>query len=73
MSSKKPIFIANENGDWWQYTPGEKLYVLDMGDPSPELQSFIDNDYPGWPSVEFMSNSIIWDFGTGIPTPTKEQ
>lgn len=24
-----PIFIANENGDWWEYRPGQKLYILD--------------------------------------------
>lgn len=23
------IYIMNENGDWWEHTPGEKLYVLD--------------------------------------------
>lgn len=24
-----PIFIANENGDWWEHRPGQNLYILD--------------------------------------------
>lgn len=73
MSSKKRIFIANENGDWWEYTPGEKLYVLDMSNPSPELLSFIENDYPDEDPADYMDDSLIWNFGEQIPTPIKEK
>lgn len=29
------VFIANENGDWWEHTPGQKVYVA-------TLQNLID-------------------------------
>jgi hypothetical protein len=73
MSSKKKIFIANENGDWWEYTPGEKLYVLDLNDPSPELQDWMACECDEEDHEEFViDDSLIHNFGTEIPTPTKE-
>ena len=27
------VYIANENGDWWEYRPGSVLYVIDTKDP----------------------------------------
>jgi hypothetical protein len=26
------VFIANENGDWWEHTPGQKVYIASMQD-----------------------------------------
>jgi hypothetical protein len=67
MSSK--IYIANENGDWWEYTPGEKLYVLDLNDPPEDLPNWFGGELIGDEEVD---ENMIWNFGTEIPTPTKE-
>ena len=70
MSSKKRTFIANQNGDWWEYTPGEKLavFVVDseethfqvMGTMFESITDAIDSD-------------IIWNFGSQVSTPIKEK
>ena len=26
------VYVANENGDWWQYVKGETLYVINTDD-----------------------------------------
>ena len=26
------VYVANENGDWWQYIKGETLYVINTDD-----------------------------------------
>lgn len=26
------VFIANENGDWWEHTPGQKVYIASLQD-----------------------------------------
>jgi len=31
------IFIANQNGDWWEYDPKDVLYVLDTDDLPEEV------------------------------------
>ena len=29
---KRRLFIANENGDWWEHTPGQKVYIASVQD-----------------------------------------
>ena len=33
------IFIANENGDWWEYQPNSVMYVLDTDDLPEDVGS----------------------------------
>jgi hypothetical protein len=37
------VYIANENGDWWEYVKGSVIYVVD--DESPRIkQAMKDED-----------------------------
>lgn len=73
MSSKKPIFIANNNGDWWEYLPNEKLYVLDMNNPTDAMQEFFNCECDIEDHDEFVIDAeLIQQFGRLVTTPTKE-
>jgi hypothetical protein len=39
------IFIANENGDWWEYQPGQVLYVLNTDDLDDHATDDIANNW----------------------------
>lgn len=39
------IYIANENGDWWEYKPFSPLYVLDTDKLSPEHLAEIEENW----------------------------
>jgi hypothetical protein len=72
----KPIVIANENGDWWEHKPGEKLYVLDLNQMDPEQIADLEDelDIPNGKIEQEMMNQdklhkVIWDYGYEITTP----
>ena len=72
----KPIVIANENGDWWEHKPGEKLYVLDLNQMDPEQIAELEDelDIPNGKIEQEMMNQdklhkVIWDYGHEITTP----
>ena len=71
-SSKKgaemPIYIANENGDWWEYRPTDKLYVIDTDKLSHDQQEKIIADWGFDDTLEsaFQHNKVervLWQFG----------
>lgn len=72
----RPIVIANENGDWWEHKPGEKLYVLDLNQMDPEQIADLEDelDIPnGKINKQIFDqdklHKVIWDFGYEITTP----
>jgi uncharacterized protein YchJ len=36
------VYIANANGDWWQYVKGETLYVINTDEP--EIQAGLEHE-----------------------------
>lgn len=53
------IFVANKNGDWWEYEPGETIYVLDTKDLDEMQKQEIA-------TLGYMEGSLITDHGTKI-------
>jgi hypothetical protein len=45
------VYIANENGDWWEYRPGSVLYVIDTS--VPEVAKAAEDD-----DIEFCSDKF---------------
>ena len=39
------IYIANVNGDWWEFHPEHPLFVLDTDKIDPELWEAIQEDH----------------------------
>ena len=56
------VYIANENGDWWQYVKGETLYVIDT-DSAEIKQALADEDVQ---AGEDKFEHFIHQFGTRI-------
>ena len=54
------IFIANENGDWWQYEPGRSMFILDTDD-LPEGVAKDWQDENG--DIEWTDEQTIWEYG----------
>ncbi len=65
------IFIANENGDWWEYKPGQQLYVLDTDELTYEQEQEI---LPNWGKLDGSEDypdkleKLIWEMGKVYPT-----
>lgn len=77
-----PIYIANENGDWWEHKPTDKLYVLDTDKLSHDQQLMIIADW-GIDDLDsaFQHNKVervVWQFGDPLTidptqaTPTEK-
>lgn len=68
------IYIANENGDWWEFTPDECLYVLDTEKLTADQKEYLEDDYDIEESnlnelVDLDKfEKLIWEIGVGIPT-----
>lgn len=56
------VYIANENGDWWQYTKGETLYVIDTDNPEIQQALELEDVQAGQDKFEH----FIHQFGTRI-------
>lgn len=63
------IFIANENGDWWQWEERRSMYILDTDDVpfavldklgliDPETNQAYEDWYP--------DESMIWEYGKQV-------
>ena len=39
------IYIANENGDWWEHRPQDRLHVLDTDRISAETLATIEEEW----------------------------
>lgn len=57
------LFIANENGDWWEFRPGDNLYILDTDDLPEEVAKEWQDESTG----EFWADEqLIWEYGKDI-------
>lgn len=54
-----PIFIANSNGDWWEYRQGETLHILNTDDLPVEEQA-------DWDTYHEMNATWICEYGTAV-------
>lgn len=65
------ILIANENGDWWQFQPGESLYILNTDELTDEQYRAIVTD---WGDLDTMPDypdkleKCIWEHGEPVNT-----
>ena len=60
------IFIANENGDWWEYKPGQVLYVLDTEELPAEKLAEIEENWGKLDGSEDYPDKLekaIWAYG----------
>jgi hypothetical protein len=56
------VYIANENGDWWEYVKDSVLYVIDTDNPEI-TQAMRDQDMEiGGDKFE----KFIWNNGSAI-------
>ena len=54
------IFIANENGDWWEYQPNSVMYVLDTDDlPEDVADEWRDEDG----EITWTDEQTVWEYG----------
>ena len=54
------IFIANENGDWWEYQPKSVMYVLDTDDLPEEIANeWRDEDG----EITWTDEQLVWEYG----------
>jgi hypothetical protein len=54
------IFIANENGDWWEYQPNSVMYVLDTDDlPDEVADEWRDEDG----QITWTDEQTVWEYG----------
>ncbi len=54
------IFIANENGDWWQHEPNRVLYVLDTDDlPEDVAKEWEDENGV----IDWTDEDVIREYG----------
>lgn len=57
------LYIANENGDWWQFDERDVLYILDT-DNLPEEVAKEWQDENG--DVEWVDDFLIWEYGKPV-------
>lgn len=58
------IFIANENGDWWEYQPNSVMYVLDTDDlPEDVAKEWEDEDG----QITWTDEQTVWEYGKMVP------
>lgn len=62
------IYIANENGDWWEHKPGHKLYVLDTDQLHPEQLARIEEDFGPLDEQDLPDKfeKLIWRWHNGL-------
>ena len=64
------MFIANENGDWWQFRPEDVLYILNTDDLPEEIAKewgYLDEDGEPNPDNEnWADDSLIWEYGSMV-------
>lgn len=63
------IYLANVNGDWWEFRKEHPIYVLDTDKLSPETVAHIE-DYTGLDLADVVEqhgfDQIITEFGDKI-------
>lgn len=59
------IYIANENGDWWEHVPGSSLYILNTEDLAPEELAEIEENWGPLTEGDLPDKleKAIWQYG----------
>ncbi len=63
------IFIANANGDWWEYRPGQALWVLNTEDLDPADLADIEANWgklDGSEDYPEKLERVIWTNGHAV-------
>lgn len=60
--------IANENGDWWEYKPGQQFYVLDTEEMDPADKAKAEEDWGPLDHYPDKLERVIWEYGKVYPT-----
>ncbi len=63
------IFIANANGDWWQYIPGQALWILNTEDLSEQDRAELAEtwgDLDGSEDYPDKLEKAIWKYGHAV-------
>ncbi len=63
------IFIANENGDWWEYKPDQALYILNTEDLSEEDYEEVVERWGNLDGSEDYPDKLekaIWEYGHAV-------
>jgi hypothetical protein len=61
-----PIFMANVNGDWWEFEEGQALFVLNTDNLSIEKLAEIEEEYGPIDGSEDYPEKLhraIWEHG----------
>lgn len=62
----KPVYLANENGDWWEFHPDSVLYVLRASDiPDSETEELDIRDGIIYNAPDKFEDTIM-EFGTRL-------
>ena len=63
------MFIANENGDWWEFRPTDVLYILDTDDLPEDVAKewgYLNEDGTEGDG-DWADDSLIWEYGKAVP------
>lgn len=63
------IYFANENGDWWEHKPGNRLYILDTEKLDPEELAEIEESWGPLTEGDLPDKleRAIWKYGEEVP------
>lgn len=57
------VFIANENGDWWEFDKSASLFILD----TDNLPEEVAKEWQDPTNGEFWADeSLIWEYGEPV-------
>jgi hypothetical protein len=59
------IYASNENGDWWEVTPDQVIYILDTDTLSDYDKNYILETWGDIPSDDKFER-VIEEYGTAI-------
>ncbi len=67
-AGKNTLYIANENGDWWEFNPDDVLFVLRASDlPGYEIEDHgIDIRDGVIYEAPDKFEKLIWEHGTSV-------
>lgn len=58
------VYIANVNGDWWEYDSRQPLYILNTEELSQVQIDEINEEHYGFENDKF--ENVIMDYGTAV-------
>ena len=64
----KSLYLANENGDWWEFNPDSVIYVMRASDIRTDVAADRELDIRDGVIYEAPDKfeKTIWEFGTPI-------